>query len=125
MSVLLLPAVQLEAFLRGTSSTMTMDQYKKPKSIRAALKRLCPDTSTSAPPFQEKWQRPLVRKGSVQTPTHSYQAEIVRLEDGRQQLVVRKTMCWLAPKVGRSKEQLEHEMEDLKQLLQQGGEGQQ
>jgi hypothetical protein len=124
---LFLPVVaadlQLENFLRSSSGSMTMDHIRKAKGMRAALERLL-GTSSVAPGVQDSRQRPPALKGSLQTHTHSYQAEIERLGDGRQQLVVRKTMCWLAPIAGRSHEQLEHEMEDLNQLLQ-GGEGQQ
>lgn len=119
------PAVQLETFLRSNSSSMAMEQYKKPKAIRAALDRLCGTSpAVSMLVYHDDRQRPPALKGSVQTHTHSYQAEIVRQGNGRQQLVVRKTLCWLAPMAGRSREQLEHEMEDLQQLLQ-GAAGQQ
>jgi hypothetical protein len=124
MYLFVLSPLQLVSFLRSPNSSMAMEQYKKVKAMKGGLERLC-GTEPVVCIYEDSRQRPPALKGSVQTHTHSYQAEIVRLEDGRQQLVVRKTMCWLAPIAGMSKEQLDHEMEDLWQLLQQGGEGQQ
>lgn len=96
---------------------MVLDQYSKLKAIRGAFARLCGTRLVDA---SQAWQRPEACKASVQTSTHSFEAEIVppAQANGRHQLVVYKTLCWLAPIAGRSKYQLFHEMEDLQQLLQ-------